>query len=114
MSIPELIQAIMHPIKEIPEYAHQGNVDTMNEQLNPPSHDQVETHASPLPVSFQTLCGLSIPHSDTTNDGPTDNSFQHLGVFTQMPTSHEYVVMREERTRGYYGVLHSFISYTYD
>src|SRR6185312_3794569 len=47
-----------------------GNVDTMNGQLNLPSHDQVENHSCPLPVSFQTVCGPSVPHSDTTNDGP--------------------------------------------
>ncbi|CAG8655667.1 11318_t:CDS:1, partial [Paraglomus brasilianum] len=88
------------------EYA---NVDTMNGQLNTPSHNQVENSSCPLPGSFQTLGGPSVPHSDTTNDGPADNNFQHLNntcisyIIVQMPTSHEYVVMREERTQSVLG-----------
>ncbi|CAG8673586.1 8496_t:CDS:1, partial [Paraglomus brasilianum] len=85
------------------------NVDTMDEQLNPPPHDQVENSSCPLPVSFQTVCGPSVPHSDTTNDGPTDNYSHHFGminntcilcILMQMPTSHEYLLIREERTQS--------------
>ena len=86
-----------------------GNVDTMDKQLNPPSHDQVENNSCPLPGSFQTVCGPSVPHFDTTNDGPTDNHSQHLNntcisyILIQIPTSHEYVVMREERIQSVLG-----------
>ncbi|CAG8537870.1 10631_t:CDS:1 [Paraglomus brasilianum] len=88
-----------------------GNVDTRSGQQNPPPHDQVENSSCPLPGSFQKLCGPSVPHSDTTNDDPADNNFQHLNntcisyIIIQMPTSHEYVVMREERTQSVLGKL---------
>ncbi|CAG8601921.1 7740_t:CDS:1 [Paraglomus brasilianum] len=111
-------------------YSRPGSVNTMNGQLSTPC-DQVETHTnnpyplpgsfqtlfghSPylLPVSFQTLCGPSVPHSDTTNNSLIDNHSQHLGtntnntcisyIFKQMPTSNEYIVMREERTQSIVG-----------
>ncbi|CAG8529258.1 4848_t:CDS:1 [Paraglomus brasilianum] len=86
-----------------------GNVDAMDKQLNLPSHDQVENSSCPLPVSFRTVCGPSVPHCDTTNDSPADNNFQHLNntcisyILIQGPTSHEYVIMREERTHSVLG-----------
>ncbi|CAG8599850.1 4937_t:CDS:1 [Paraglomus brasilianum] len=90
-------------------YFHPGNTDTMDGQLNITNHDQVENSSCPPPVSFQTLCGPSVSHSDTTNDGPADNNFQHLNntcisyILIQVPTSNEYVVMREERTQSVLG-----------
>ncbi|CAG8595588.1 4311_t:CDS:1 [Paraglomus brasilianum] len=109
-------------------YFRPGSVNTMNGQLNTPC-DQVETHTnnpyplpeslqtlgghSPylLPVSFQTLCGPSVPHSDTTNNNLIDNHSQNLGtndtcisyIFKQMPTSNDYVIVREERTQTVIG-----------
>ncbi|CAG8669585.1 4378_t:CDS:2, partial [Paraglomus brasilianum] len=63
------------------DYTHPGNIDTMNGQLNLPNYNQVEIHTNnscPIPISFQTLCGPSVPYSDTTNGGPTDNYSQHF------------------------------------
>src|SRR5205823_4358463 len=87
-------------------YIHPGSLNTMNGRLNPSNHNQFETHTNssyPLPVSFQTLCGPSVPYSNTTNGGgPTDKYFGMIIYFYN-----PHVVMREERTRGYL-VLRSY------
>ncbi|CAG8601939.1 7741_t:CDS:1 [Paraglomus brasilianum] len=94
-------------------YFYPGSVNTQNGQLNTLRSDQVETHTNsscPLPISFQTLCGRDVLHSDTTG-----NHVQHFGmtnntnntcvsyIFTRIPTSNEYVVTREERTQSIVG-----------
>ncbi|CAG8673932.1 6134_t:CDS:1, partial [Paraglomus occultum] len=88
-----------------------GNVDTMNGQLNTPLRSQIEPHANPgpIPASFQTICGSAVPHSDMM----TDNNFQRLGMnnnntyvsysLIPIPTSNEFIVMREERTQSVLG-----------
>ena len=93
----------------------QGSVNTTNEQLNTHRRDQVETHTNnsyPLPVFFQTFYDSSNLYSGTTNDCPTDNRSQHFDVanntyvsysLMQMPTSNEYVLIREERTQSVLG-----------
>ncbi|CAG8599834.1 4936_t:CDS:1 [Paraglomus brasilianum] len=106
-------------------YTQAGNIDTMNGQLNPLSHGQVEIHTNsscPLPVPFHTYCGssdsypdTSIPYSDTTNNSLTDNNFQHLGminnssstsyIFTHEPTGSGYVVTKVEYTQSVLGKM---------
>ena len=108
------------------DYGNIGNYtgDYASYQGNPPdtdpgitNHDQTEACANSscsLQGSFQTYCGSFNPYSDTTNDGPTDNHSQHSDVanntyvsysLMQMPTSNEYVVIREERTQSVLGRL---------
>ncbi|CAG8529425.1 4856_t:CDS:1 [Paraglomus brasilianum] len=67
---------------------HPGNLDTMNGHLNPPSYNQVETHTYQLPVSVQTFCGSSVHRSDMTNNGPTDNHFQHFRTINNRSISY--------------------------
>jgi len=68
-------------VRSYPSVSYYGPVDTfMNGQLNTSSRKTHENSSSPVPGSFQALCGPSIPYSDTTNgDCPTDNHYQYFG-----------------------------------
>ena len=51
-----------------------GNLNSMNGHLNPPIYNQVEAHTNDSYPSH----GSSVYRSDMTNNGPTDNHFQHV------------------------------------
>ena len=80
-------------------YTHPG---ITNGQLN---HDQAEACANsscPIQGSFQTYCGSFNPYSDTTNDGPTDNCFQHLGTVSNPSSTTSYIITQEPTGSGYF------------
>ena len=83
-----------------------GNLNSMNGHLNPPIYNQVEAHTNDSYPSH----GSSVYRSDMTNNGPTDNHFQHSNsrttnnrsisyILTHEPASHGYLVTKVEPTR---------------
>jgi len=81
---------------------YSGDVDdAVNERLNSPNPDQVETYANascPLPVFSQPFQGSSNLYADTTNNGSTNNYFGVINNFN-LPTS--YIFTHDSAGTGY-------------